>query len=296
MQKVILYYLFTPITDPEAIRLWQASLCESLNLRGRIIISEHGINGTLGGNLDDLKRYVTKNKGYTPFKKLTYKWSEGSREDFPRLSVKVRDEIVTFNAKNELKVDEKGVVGGGKHLKPEQLHKLIEKKQVVFLDGRNQYEAEVGRFKDAVIPKVNNTRDFVKELEKPEYNELKNKPIVTYCTGGIRCEVLSSLMINRGFKEVYQIEGGIAKYLEKYGDKGLWEGSLYVFDKRMGLKPSEDTPDIGHCIYCNGNTSRFINCANKQCNQLILVCDKCDQETYCKNCVKQTSKILLKTT
>ncbi len=294
MQKVILYYLFTPIQDPEAIRLWQMNLCEGLNLRGRIIISEHGINGTLGGDLDDLKKYVTKNKGYKPFKKLTYKWSFGTREDFPRLSVKVRDEIVTFNAKDELRVDEKGVIGGGKHLKPEQLHRLIQNKEVVFLDGRNQYEAEVGRFKGAVIPKVNNTRDFISEIEKPEYDVMKNKAVVTYCTGGIRCEVLSSLMINRGFKEVYQIEGGIVKYLDKYGDNGLWEGSLYVFDKRMGLKPSNDTADIGDCSYCEGKTSRFINCANKQCNQLILVCDKCDRETYCKKCSKLSNKKLTK--
>ena len=228
MKKIILYYLFTPIKDPEAIRLWQTNLCESLGLTGRIIISEHGINGTLGGDLDNLKKYVSKNKSYVPFKKLTYKWSKGSGDDFPRLSVKVRDEIVTFGATKELRVDESGVVGGGKHIKPAQLHELVKNNEVVFMDGRNKYEAAVGRFKNAVIPDVNNTRDFIDEIKKPKYKNLKNKTVVTYCTGGIRCEVLSSLMKNRGFKDVYQIEGGIAKYIEKYDDKGLWEGSLYA--------------------------------------------------------------------
>ncbi len=295
MQKVILYYLFTPIKDPEAVRLWQTDLAERLNLKGRILLSEHGINGTLGGNIDDLKKYVTKNKSYKPFKKLTYKWSLGSSDDFPRLSVKVRDEIVTFGATKELQVDENGVIGGGKHIKPEKLHEMIKNKQVVMLDGRNQYEAAVGKFKNAIVPEVDNTRDFINEIEKPKYDELKNKPVVAYCTGGIRCEVLTSLMKNRGFKDVYQIEGGIAKYIEKYGDEGLWEGSLYVFDKRMGMKPSMETKDIGMCTYCQGNTSRYINCSNKACNQLILVCDKCDQETFCKNCSTNTVKTFTKT-
>src|SRR6185437_3709677 len=139
MQKIILYYKFTPITDPDAVRLWQRALCEKLYLQGRILISEHGINGTLGGEIDDLKTYVKETKQYAGFKGTIFKWSEGKREDFPKLSVKVRDEIVTFGAKDELKVDEHGVVGGGKHLKPEEVHKLVAERgdDVVFFDGRN---------------------------------------------------------------------------------------------------------------------------------------------------------------
>lgn len=292
MQKIILYYLFTPIKDPNAIKLWQLTLCEQLDLKGRIIISEHGINGTLGGDLDNLKKYVSKNKAFIPFKKITYKWSEGSSDDFPRLSVKVRDEIVTFGVPKKIKVDEKGIVGGGKHLKPEKLHELINQQDVVFFDGRNNYESAVGKFKNAVTPDVKNTRDFVNELEKPKYNKLKDKTVVTYCTGGIRCEVLTTIMKDKGFKDVYQIEGGIVKYLEKYGDKGLWEGSLYVFDKRMGLKSSEEVKDIGECSYCKGKTSRYINCSNLACNQLILVCDNCDQETFCYNCTAKKLELV----
>lgn len=292
MQKVILYYLFTPIKDPVAIRLWQQSLCDGLGLKGRILISKHGINGTLGGEMDSLKKYVSSNKSYVPFKRMSYKWSDGSSDDFPRLSVKVRDEIVTFGVPDEIKVNSKGIVGGGKHIKPAQLHKLLETKELIMFDGRNQHESAVGRFKGAVTPNINTTREFVQEIEKPKYNKLKSKPIVTYCTGGIRCEILTSLMKSRGFKEVYQIDGGIVKYLEEYGDKGLWEGSLYVFDKRMGLKPSGKTPDIGRCSYCRNNTSRYINCSNKACNQLILVCTDCDQKTLCKMCsTKVNTKI-----
>lgn len=286
MQKILLYYKFTPIAEPEAIRLWQASLCGALGLKGRILISEHGINGTVGGNLKDLKAYVRQTRSYPGFKDIVFKWSDGSTDDFPRLSVKVRPEIVTFGAPGKVKVDEKGVVGGGKRLKPEQVHKLVEERgdEVVFFDGRNAYEAAVGKFKDAVVADVRHTRDFPAELRKPKYDKLKDKPVVTYCTGGIRCEVLSMLMKKEGFKEVYQIDGGIVKYGEKYGDDGLWEGSLYVFDDRMGTRFSGKSADIGRCSHCGGRTSNYENCADKSCNDLILICEDCVPER--EHCVR----------
>ena len=158
-------------------------------------------------------------------------------EDFPKLSVKVRDEIVAFNAAGEIKVDEDGIIGGGVHLRPEEVNSLVEGRgdDVVFFDGRNAMEAQIGRFRDAVVPDVTTTHDFIGELESGKYDWMKDKPVVTYCTGGVRCEILSSLMLNRGFREVYQIDGGIVRYGEKYGNDGLWEGSLYVFDKRMQI-------------------------------------------------------------
>jgi UPF0176 protein len=277
MQKILLYYKFTPLIDPEAVRLWQKNLCESLNLKGRIIISEHGINGTVGGELTDLKSYAKSTKMYPAFKKMTFKWSDGERDDFPRLSVKVRSEIVTFGAASEIKVDENGVVGGGVHLKPKQVHELVKKRgdDVVFFDGRNDFEAKIGKFKNAVVPNTRTTRDFIKELESGVFDEIKNKPVVTYCTGGVRCEVLSTLMKSRGFKEVYQIDGGIVKYGEMYGDDGLWEGSLHVFDRRMKLTFGENTKDIGECTHCKAKTSNYKNCALAVCNDLVLICEAC---------------------
>lgn len=277
MQKILLYYKFTPLKDPEAVRLWQKSLCEHLNLKGRILLSEHGINGTVGGEMAELKAYIKATKQYPGFKDTTFKWSDGSRDDFPRLSVKVRPEIVTFGAEGELRVDENGVVGGGTHLKPEEVHKLVEERgdEVVFFDGRNAHEAAVGRFKNAVVTEANTTRDFIHELEIGKYDGLKGRPVVTYCTGGIRCEVLSVLMKNRGFKEVYQIDGGIVKYGEVYGDDGLWEGSLRVFDNRMTTDFSDRAKKLGACVHCQGRTSNFENCANNECNELVLICGIC---------------------
>lgn len=281
MQKILLYYKFTPLEDPEAVKLWQKTLCDGLNLRGRILISKHGLNGTVGGEQDDLKAYIKATKSYPGFKDTVFKWSEGGREDFPRMSVKHRKEIVGFHAPDEVEVDEKGVVNGGVHLKPKQVHELVEKygDDVVFFDGRNAHEAKIGKFKNAVVPDTNTSRDFIPELESGKYDELKDKKVITYCTGGIRCEILSSLMKNRGFKDVYQIDGGIVKYGEAYGDDGLWEGSLRVFDDRMTVEFSDHTKTIGECTHCGGKTSNFENCALKSCNNLVLICETCKNGT-----------------
>jgi len=279
MQKILLYYKFTPIKDPETMRLWQKNLTDGLGLRGRILISPHGINGTVGGEMDDLKQYIKQTKQFPGFKDIVFKWSDGGKEDFPRMSVKVRPEIVAFDAADELRVDENGVVGGGVHLKPKDVHKLVEERgdEVVFFDGRNAHEAAIGKFKNAVVPDTHTSRDFIKELESGKYDDIKDKPIVTYCTGGIRCEILSSLMKNRGFQEVYQIDGGIVKYGEAYGDDGLWEGSLRVFDDRMTVDFSDHTKTIGECSHCAGSTSNYENCAFANCNDLVLICENCRQ-------------------
>ncbi|PID29523.1 hypothetical protein CR983_03860 [Candidatus Saccharibacteria bacterium] len=294
MQKILLYYKFTPLADPEAIKLWQKTLCDSLNLKGRILVSRHGLNGTVGGDLDDLKRYVKATKQYPGFKDIVFKWSDGSRDDFPRMSVKHRRELVGFkNSDDEFDVDEHGVIGGGPHLTPEQVHEMIEKygDDVVFFDGRNAHEAKVGRFKNAVIPDTRTSRDFIRELESDKYDQLKNKKVISYCTGGVRCEVISAMMKKRGFKEVYQIDGGIVKYGEKYGDDGQWEGALRVFDKRMVTHFTDHAKTIGECTHCHGKTSNFENCALAECNDLVLICEDCkknpDRLFHTKQCQKK---------
>ena len=280
MQKIILFYIFTPILDPEVVKLWQLSLVSSLELRGRMIVSPHGINGTFGGTIDALKNYIKANKKYAAFTPIHYKWSDGTKEDFPRLSIKVRPEIVAFDAGDELKVTCDGVVGGGTHLTPRKLHELVESKnengkKVVFFDGRNSHEAAIGKFKNAIVPDVHTSRDFIRELDSGTYDDLKDTPIVTYCTGGIRCEILSSLMKNRGFNDVYQLDGGIATYGEQYGDDGLWEGSLRVFDNRMTIDFSNHAKIIGECYHCQAPTNNYENCARAECNDLVLICENC---------------------
>ena len=293
--KVILYYIFTPLADPAAIKIWQKNLCQSLNLKGRIIISPHGINGTLGGDIDDVKKYIGQTKSYEGFARMKFKWSEGTGNDFPKLSVKVKPELVAFGNPNEIKVDKNGVVGGGKHLSPIQVDELVAKRgdDVVFFDGRNAFEAQVGRFKNAVITDSVTTRDFVIEIESGKYDHLKDKPIVTYCTGGIRCEVLSSVMKTRGFNEVYQIDGGIVTYGKELGDDGLWEGALFTFDNRMSIEFSEKTKSIANCEKCDTPANRFYDCPRPPCNSLNLLCAKCAEKMnneICKHPQRKYSK------
>jgi UPF0176 protein len=277
LDKVILYYAFTPIADPTALMLWQKNLCETLNIKGRIIISEQGINGTLGGKMSDLKKYVKATKDYPGFNKIDFKWSAGSGNDFPKLKIKIKDELVLFGKTDEIKVGEKGIIGGGIHLRPEEVDKLVAERSedVVFFDGRNSFEAKIGRFKDAVIANTSTTRDFIAELDSGKFDHLKNKAVITYCTGGIRCEILSVLMKNRGFQEVYQIKGGIVRYGNKYGDTSHWEGSLFTFDDRLTIDFSNDVKMLGTCKRCEAKTKSFRNCLNDDCHQLVLLCDDC---------------------
>jgi UPF0176 protein len=293
LDKVILYYIFTPIADPDAVLVWQKYLCQSLNLKGRILISKHGINGTLGGEMADVKKYVRETRRYPGFKKITFKWSDGTGDEFPRLRVVVKDELVAFGNPNEIEVDENGVVGGGIHLRPEQVEELVKERgdDVIFFDGRNAYEAKIGKFKNAIVPDVDTSRDFIREIESGKYDHIKDKPIVTYCTGGIRCEVLSAVMKNRGFNEVYQIDGGIVKYGERFGDDANWEGSLYIFDDRMAMDFSDKAKVIGQCDKCSAPTKDFRNCNTASCHQLILLCDGCASLPSNLSCTHDQSRL-----
>lgn len=297
--KILLYYVFAPVADPEAVRLWQRELCESLGLRGRIIISKHGINGTVGGEIDACKRYLRRTREYPPFAGLEVKWSDGTGlataepetlhgvdraapwrriVDFPRLSVKVRDELVAFGIPDETVVDENGVVGGGTHLSPEEVNELVAARgdDVVFFDGRNAWEAEIGRFRGAVVPDVSTTHGFIEQIDSGAFDDLKGRPVVTYCTGGIRCEILSAAMVSRGFGEVYQIDGGIVKYGEAFGNEGLWEGSLAVFDGREAVDFAPGAAVIGRCAVCGAGSNRLANCADGSCRARIVLCDEHD--------------------
>jgi UPF0176 protein len=232
----------------------------------------------VGGPLASIKKYIRTTREFRAFKDIDFKWSEGTGDDFPRLEVKVRPEIVTFGRPDEVIVDTSGVVGGGIHLSPEAVHELVEQRgdDVVFFDGRNAFEARVGKFANAVVTEAETTPDFIAELESGKYDHLKDKPVITYCTGGIRCEVLSVLMKNRGFREVYQIEGGIVRYGEKYRNRGLWAGSLYVFDGRLVTDFGEGAEVLGSCDYCGEPTNSFHNCEVNTCRRRVLVCDHCE--------------------
>ncbi len=277
--KVLSFYRFTEVTDPEAVRLWQRELCRRLGLGGRIIVSVQGINGTVGGEVGALKQYLKATRELPVLAGLEGAWTDGTGNDFPRLSVKVRPELVTFGVAPTISLTADGVAGTGVHLSPAEVHDLVDARgeDVVFFDGRNAWEAEVGRFSGAVVTGAETTADFVTELESGAYDALKDRPVVTYCTGGIRCEVLSSLMADRGFSEVYQIQGGILAYGAAYGDDGLWEGAVRVFDDREIITFSDRAATIGECVRCGNGTSRHADCPTPQCKARTLLCTACTQ-------------------
>lgn len=291
MQKIILYYIFIPLADPEAIMLWQRRLCGELSLRGRILISAKGLNGTLGGEVADLKAYIRDTREHPALKNIEFKWSDGSCEDFPKLSVKVRSETVTLGLPQEVEVDERGIIGGGERIMPENLDEFVRANpDAVFFDGRNAYESAIGKFKNAVTPDVQTFKELPAELDKPEYAPLKSKKLITYCTGGIRCEPLSALMKKKGFEHVYQLHGGVVKYGEVRGDGGLWEGKCFVFDRRMSVAFSGRSKDIGVCEHCAAPTSNYQNCAVKTCNKLMLLCEACRTRSQtCSHAGQETS-------
>jgi UPF0176 protein len=263
MHKIILYYKFVPLSDAGMTMRWQRELCRRLDLRGRIIVSQHGINGTLGGDIKDVKEM-----NLTPeFKGIEYKWSDGNREDFPKLSVKVRKELVTLDPEEDFDVFDKGTP-----LRPKQWHDYLEAHpDAIIFDARNNYESQVGKFKNAITPDIKTFKDVKTELEKLP----KDQPVLTYCTGDIRCEYLSAYMKHKGFQDVYHLDGGIVKYGQAFGDDGFWEGKCYVFDKRLSIAFSQDSSDVATCANCGQPTSRQANCAEPSCNLQFVVCDAC---------------------
>ena len=279
MEKIILYYKFSPVLDPEMTMAWQRQLCERYGLKGRVIVAKQGINGTLGGDVEGLKTYVREMNKSRDFKDIEYKWSSGGPADFPRLSVKVRPELVTLAPGEEF-----DVFNSTKGLRPQEWHAYLDANpDVTLLDARNDYESAIGLFKgkNVVAPPIKNFRDIKQHLEKLP----KDKPILTYCTGDIRCEYLSAYMRHKGFKEVYHLDGGIAKYGEVYKDKGHWDGKLFVFDKRMSIAFSAESKDIGVCAMCGEATSDYVDCDNSNCAKLVLVCKDCRNRSHsCPEC------------
>lgn len=282
---VLLYYKFTEVPNSKFEAIQHKLVCNGIGLKGRILIGEEGINGTVAGTRAQLKQYTDYMDSHPIFGNIIFKRSSAARMPFPKMIVKYRDEIVTLGKKVDLKKT-------GKYLKPEQMHELFEKgEDMVVVDMRNNYEFEVGRFRGAIQP------DTVKFYELPE--KIKNlkidkdKKVVTYCTGGIRCEKATALLAEEGFSDVYQLEGGIVKYLEKYPD-GHFVGKNFVFDDRMVTNTDTESGKkvLGKCAHCSGASDRYIDCAKPDCHQLFICCKGCDSKYagLCPVAVKELAK------
>lgn len=272
---VLLFYKYTHISHPQKLKLQQKALCESLQIKGRIILAEEGINATLAGTTNNIETYVAELKSTPTFQDIEIKSSTTNEQVFPKLSIKVRDEIVTLGQKS--KGADVSLQNKAHYIEPEELLALYEKnKDFIILDARNQYEANMGKFKNALIPPIDNFREFPKFVNS--ISEHKDKEIVTYCTGGIRCEKASAYLREQGFKKVRQLHGGVHVYAEKTGGK-YFEGELFVFDKRLQMKINSVNPvTIAQCEYCNTLITRYIDCANATCPELFNCCANCETQ------------------
>ena len=282
--QILLYYKYIQIENPEKERDFQFDLCQELGLKGRIIIASEGINGTVEGTLENTEKYIDKMKEDHRFSDVSFKKSVGTGSAFPRLSVKVRNEIVSLHLQDD--IDPNKITG--KRIKADILKKWYDEgKEFYVVDMRNDYEYKVGRFKDSILLPVENFREIPKHLDK--ISHLKDKPIVPVCTGGVRCEKASGLLVKEGFKDVYQIEDGIVSFIEQF-PSSQFLGSLYVFDGRViyTKDPEDSHTVIGICEMCNTKTENFSNCANKMCNKKLLCCKECvskKDELFCsQNC------------
>jgi UPF0176 protein len=224
--QVLLFYKYVHISNPLELKDYYLTLCEKYNLKGRTIIAEEGINSTLEGTIKDTEDFISEFLADPRFSDMQVKRSISDGKSFPRLSVKIRDEIVGTRFPKEVDPTKKT----GIYLKPEELREWYEQeKDFVVVDMRNSYEFESGHFKNSIDPGMTASRELPEKIAAIK-EKAQDKPILTVCTGGVRCEKMSAYLLHQGFKDVYQLDGGMHSYMEKYPGKDFL-GTLFTFDE-----------------------------------------------------------------
>ncbi len=275
--QVLLYYLYTRIESLEAYRAAHAELCQALGLRGRILIAAEGINGTVSGTMGACAAYMDALRADPVTSAMAFKIDPADGHLFPKLSVKVREEIVALGLGEE---DFSPQQTTGIHLSPRDFRAMMEDPDAVLLDARNDYEWKLGRFAGALLPDVENFRDLPAWVREHRA-ELEGKKILTYCTGGIRCEKFSGFLRREGFDQVFQLEGGIVEYGKDPQVQGEgFEGKCYVFDGRVAVLINRAQPHrvVSRCIGCATTSDRYVNCRLSTCNARVFYCQSCEEQ------------------
>lgn len=295
MYHVLLFYTLVSIQHPVTEVKTHREVCKALGLTGRVLIGKDGINGTVGGSKESIDMYRAYMDQHRLFHDIDFKVSTSDVAPFPRLSVKERAEIVTTDDRENFNMCRRG-----KHISRDTFHEWLKNEEdMVILDMRNDYEWEIGRFKGSVRPPMKYFRELKDSMDF--YAQFKDKKIVMFCTGGIRCEPASAQFLAHGFdpENIYQLEGGIVKYAEKYGDEGYYEGKCFVFDERIAIPidTTENAVVLGNCLHCDANVDTYRNCANKFCNKLFIGCDNCVEkmdntcQSACQNMIKDPENV-----
>ncbi|MBI2429870.1 MAG: rhodanese-related sulfurtransferase [Ignavibacteriales bacterium] len=275
--RVLLFYKFVPIHGYALFAQHHHHQCHLLGLKGRVLVAPEGINGTLSGTIEQTECYMTTLQMDQRFADTWFKIDECDGHVFDKLFVRAKEELVTFKA------GENGnpMKRTGRHLSPEEWYETMQQDDVLIIDGRTDYEYDLGHFKDAIRPPVKSFRDFPQWIRE-NLSHYKDKTILTYCTGGVRCEKLTAFMLSEGFENVAQLNGGIVSYGKDPNVKGrLWEGLCYVFDKRIAvpINRAERYIPVSTCICCGTPCDRYINCANLDCHKQHFQCEECEQKT-----------------
>lgn len=289
--QVLLFYKYVTIANPEEFKASYLALCELFNLKGRTIVAEEGLNSTLEGTIEDTESFLREFLKDSRFDGMQIKRSYGEGDSFPRLAVKVRKEIVGTRFPKEVDPTKET----GKYLKPEELREWYENdKDFVVVDMRNSYEFESGHFKKSIDPGMASSRELPDLIDKIKA-ETKDKTILTVCTGGVRCEKMSAYLLHKGFEDVYQLDGGMHSYMEKYPGKDFM-GTLFTFDDRLVMDFGGDREIIGKCKRCDVKNEQYQNCANAECNMLFLICNDCmssEGPGFCsEKCERSTVRVV----
>ena len=278
MGKIIIFYKYIDIKNPEALVKEQRSLCQSLDLKGRILIAHEGINATLGGPDEAIEQYKNNLRTHALLADVDIKETLGEADHFPKLKVIFKKEIVCLR----LDPQEVNAKDAGEALTPQEVHALMEEspQDLVILDARNKYESRIGAFKNAITPDINNFRDFPEYIDR-NLEQFKDKQVLMYCTAGVRCERATAYLKKKHVaKAVYQIKGGIHRYIEAFPD-GFFRGKNYVFDGRVSHPVTHEV--LAACEHCHIPYDDYSNCINAECNKQIIVCPACI-EVYHNTC------------
>ncbi|MFJ8069306.1 rhodanese-related sulfurtransferase [Peribacillus sp. NPDC096447] len=281
--RVLLYYLYVPIENHEEFAAEHLAACKALELKGRILVASEGINGTVSGTIEQTGKYMDMMKSDPRFADIVFKIDEAEGHAFKKMHVRPRNELVTLRLEDDINPNQTT----GKYLSPKEFFEQMQDENTIVLDARNDYEFDLGHFRGAIKPEITNFRELP-EWVRENKEMFEGKKILTYCTGGIRCEKFSGWLVEEGFEDVSQLHGGIATYGKDPEVQGeLWDGQMYVFDERIAVPINQkEHVIVGRDIYSGEPCERYVNCANPECNKKIL-CSEENEHKHMRSCTHE---------
>lgn len=281
--RILLFYKYVEIEDPETIVDEHLKACKELGLKGRIFIGAEGINGTCSGTIEQTDAYINMMEESKYFQNIDYKIDEADAHVFKKMHVRVKEQIVNLSLEDDINPNELT----GNYLEPAEFLEELKRDDVVIIDARNDYEYDVGHFRGAIRPDIRTFRELPKWIRENK-ELLGEKKILTYCTGGIRCEKFSGWLVREGFDDVSQLKGGIVTYGKDPEAKGqLWDGQCYVFDERLVVPVNQvEHVIVGRDHFDGEPCERYVNCANPICNEQII-CSEENEYLYMRSCTDE---------